>query len=74
MLRTVRIGFYVIKGQKGQIVENPITKSFFATKPFHLITAELIFIPNRICEKNLGPKFKGQVHVTPVTMKAGLQG
>ena len=70
----LKTGFSAIKGQKGQIVENLLTSSFFGTKPFQLINTELIFIPNRICEKNLGPKFKGQVHVTPVTMKAGLQG
>ena len=62
---TPKIGFSVVKGQKGQIAENPITKSFFATKPFQLIKAELILIPNRICEKKFGPKFKGQGHVTP---------
>ena len=60
-----KTGFSAIKGQKGQIVENPITKSFFGTKPFQLIKAELIFIPNRICEKKIGPKFKGQGHLTP---------
>ena len=27
-----KIGFSVVKGQKGQIVENPITKSFIGTK------------------------------------------
>ena len=61
----LKIGFSVVKGQKGQIVENPITKSFVGTKPFQLIKDELIFIQNRICEKKIGPKFKGQGHVTP---------
>ena len=53
-----KTGFSVVKGQKGQIVENPITKSFFATKPFQLIKAELIFIPNRICEKKIWTKIQ----------------
>ena len=47
----LKTGFSAIKGQKGQIVENLLTTSFFGTKPFQLIKAELIFIPNRICEK-----------------------
>ena len=53
-----KTGFSVVKGQKGQIVEKPITKSFFATKPFQLIKAELIFIPNRICEKKIWTKIQ----------------
>ena len=55
-----KIGFSVVKGQKGQIVENPITKSFFATKPFQLIKAELIFIQNRLCEKKLDQNSKAK--------------
>ena len=68
-----KTGFSAVKGQKGQIVENPF-KSFFGTKPFQLIKFEVIFISNRICEKKIGPKFKGQGHLIPVTVKAGLQG
>ena len=52
----LKIGFSVVKGQKGQIVENPITKSFFGTKPFQLIKVELIFIQNRIVEKKIWTK------------------
>ena len=40
-----KIGFSVNKGQKGQIVENLLNTSFFGTKPFQLIKAELIFYP-----------------------------
>ena len=55
---TPKIGVSVVKGQKGQIVENPITKSFFGTKPFQIIKAELIFIPNRIFEKKIWTKIQ----------------
>ena len=56
-----KIGFSVVKGQKGQIVENPITKSFIGTKPFQLIKAELIFIANCICgKKNLDQNSKAK--------------
>ena len=48
-----KIGLSVVKGQKGQIVENPITKSFFGTKPFQLIKAELIFIQKCIFGKEI---------------------
>ena len=41
----LKTGFSAIKGQKGQIVENLLTTSFFGTKPFQLIKAELIFYP-----------------------------
>ena len=68
-----KIGFSVIKGQKGQIVENPITKWFFGTKPFQLIKAELIFIQNCIFgEKKLHQNSKAMAIGPLVTMKAGL--
>ena len=54
----LKTGFSAIKGQKGQIVENLLTTSFFGTKPFQLIKAELIFIPNRICEKKIWTKIQ----------------
>ena len=54
----LKTGFSAIKGQKGQIVENLLTTSFFGTKPFQLINAELIFIPNRICEKKIWTKIQ----------------
>ena len=55
-----KIGFSVVKGQKGQIVENPITKSFFGTKPFQLIKAELIFIPNHVCGEKMDQNSKAK--------------
>ena len=47
----LKTGFSAIKGQKGQIVENLLTTSFFGTKPFQLIKAELIFIQKCIFGK-----------------------
>ena len=61
----LKTGFSAIKGQKGQIVENLLTTSFFGTKPFQLIKAELIFIQKCIFGKKIAPKFKGQGHGTP---------
>ena len=60
----LKTGFSAIKGQKGQIVENLLTTSFFGTKPIQLIKAELIFIQNSICKKKFRPKIKGQCYVT----------
>ena len=59
-----KTGFSAHKGQKGQIVESPITTSFFGRNPFQLIKDELIFIENCSHEFFL-PKFKGQGHETP---------
>ena len=38
-------GLSTLKGQKGQLVEKPLTTTFFGKKPFQLIKAELIFYP-----------------------------
>ena len=70
----LKTGFSAIKGQKGQIVENLLTTSFFGTKPFQLIKAELIFIQNCILEKKLHQNSNAKAMGPPVTMKAGLQG
>ena len=53
-----KTGVSTLKGQKGQLVEKPVTTTFFGTKPFQLINAELIFIPNRICEKKIWTKIQ----------------
>ena len=40
-----KTGVSTLKGQKGQLVEKPVTTTFFGEKPFQLIKAELIFYP-----------------------------
>ena len=71
----LKTGFSAIKGQKGQIVENLLTTSFFGTKPFQLIKAELIFLSKiALLEKKLHQNSKAKAIGPPVTMKAGLQG
>ena len=53
------LAFLAFKGRKSCFLGD------FDEKSLQLIKVELIFIQNHIHEKNFGPKFKGQGHVTP---------